>query len=223
MQRHFDQELGALKDKLLTMASHSESALVNAVKSLLERDDHLAQEVERQDSVIDQFELELDELCIDLLALRSPVASDLRLIAVAMKITQNLERVGDEATKIARRALALNREAPLAISPDFLRMSGMANDMLRDALDAFVHGNTQKARDLIPRDKAVDALNKQVHRELNDLMLADPGNINRALNLMVVSKSLERVADHATNIAEEVVYLCEARDIRHADKSERAV
>lgn len=223
MQRHFDQELGALKDKLLTMASHSESALVNAVKSLLERDDHLAQEVERQDSVIDQFELELDELCIDLLALRSPVATDLRLIAVAMKITQNLERVGDEATKIARRALALNREAPLAISPDFLRMSGMANDMLRDALDAFVHGNTQKARDLIPRDKAVDALNKQVHRELNDLMLADPGNINRALNLMVVSKSLERVADHATNIAEEVVYLCEARDIRHADKSERAV
>lgn len=223
MQRHFDQELGALKDKLLTMASHSESALVNAVKSLLERDDHLAQEVERQDSVIDQFELELDELCIDLLALRSPVASDLRLIAVAMKITQNLERVGDEATKIARRALALNREAPLAISPDFLRMSGMANDMLRDALDAFVHGNTQKARDLIPRDKAVDALNKQVHRELNDLMLADPGNINRALNLMVVSKSLERVADHATNIAEEVVYLCEARDIRHADKSERTV
>ncbi len=221
MQRHFDQELGALKDKLLTMASHAESALVNAVKSLLEQDDGLAQEVERQDSVIDQFELELDELCIDLLALRSPVASDLRLIAVAMKITQNLERVGDEATKIARRALTLNREAPLAISPDFLRMSGMANDMLKDALDAFVHGNTPKARDLIPRDKAVDALNKQVHRELNDLMLADPGNINRALNLMVVSKSLERIADHAANIAEEVVYLYEARDIRHANQSGR--
>jgi phosphate transport system protein len=216
MQRHFDQDLAGLKETLLTMASHAESAVSRALKALVERDEALATQVQADDSVLDRFEMELDEICIDLLALKAPVASDLRLITVAMKISQNLERVGDEATKVARRVLELIREAPLKPYVDLPRMCQLATDMLKDSLDAFVNGNTAKAEAIILRDEQVDALNKQLHSELINLMLKDPQTITRSLNLMVISKSLERIADHATNIAEEVVFLFEARDIRHS-------
>ncbi|MEO5804480.1 MAG: phosphate signaling complex protein PhoU [Verrucomicrobiota bacterium] len=214
MQTHFDQGLAELKTQLLTMGSHAEAAVTNAVKALVERDDRLAQKVDEDDAILDQFEKEIDEMAIQLLS-KAPLASDLRLIAVAMKVSQNLERVGDEATKISRRARELNQEPQLKAWVDIPNMAKIALDMLKSALDSFVHRDPDRARAIIPRDKDVDLLNKQLHRELASFMVENPNTITRCLNLMVISKSLERIADHATNVAEEVVYLCEARDIRH--------
>jgi phosphate transport system protein len=218
MQRHFDQELSELKDRLLAMASHAETSVQTAVRALTDRNDELAQQVKTEDSIIDQFEIEIDEIAIRLLALKAPVASDLRLITVAMKISHDLERVGDEATTIARRALELNKEPQLKPYVDIPRMASIGLQMLKEALDAFVNRVPDRARAIIPRDKEVDAINKQLHRELASFMIENPTTITRALNLMVISKSLERIADHATNIAEEVVYIYEARDIRHSGK-----
>jgi len=216
MQRHFDQELSLLKQKLLTLASHAEEAVSNSLKSLLERSDLQARTVIETDSLLDGMEVELDEMCISMLALRSPIASDLRLITTAMKITHDLERVGDEATTIARHVIELNTEPQLKPYIDISRMGLLALAMLKDALDAFVHGDSVKARAIVPRDKQVDQLHKQLHKELVNSMIENSASITRALNIMVISKSLERVADHAANIAEEVVYLYESRDIRHS-------
>jgi len=214
MLHHFDTELDGLKQKLLAMASHAETAINDAMRALLERNHDLAIQVKTNDKVLDQFEIEIDDLAIHLLA-KAPLASDLRLITVAMKISQNLERVGDEAAKIAKRARDLSQEPPLKPVTDIPAMAALALEMLKGSLDSFVSHDPVAARALIPRDKEVDRLNKQVHRELAHQMVADPETITRCLNLMIVSKSLERIADHATNIAEEVVYLCEAQDIRH--------
>lgn len=213
--QHFDQELGVLKGKILTMASHAEASVRRAVEALVQRDDTLAQQVKAEDEVIDRFEIEIDELAIRLLA-KAPLASDLRLIAVAMKISQNLERVGDEATKIAKRARDLCQEPPLSHFVDVERIANLALLMLKGALDTFVQLDPVAARQLIPQDKAVDALNKEIHRQLADHMIQHPDSITRCLHLMVVAKSLERIADHAKNVAEDVVYLCEAEDIRHS-------
>lgn len=219
MQRHLDEELGHLKEKLLTMASHSESSLTKAIKALVDRDDELARSVQENDSIIDQLEKDIDEMAINLLT-QAPLATDLRLITVAMKISHDLERVGDEATTISRRSLELSQEPQLKPYVDIPRMAQMGLEMLKEGLDAFVNRDPAKARAVIPRDKDVDALNKQLHRELSSYMIEKPSTITRCLNLMVISKSLERIADHATNVAEEVVYLYEARDIRHTGKSE---
>lgn len=216
MQRHFDQELATLKEMVLTMASHAAGSVTNAIKALTERDDDLARQVKTDDSILDTFEKEIDEMAISLLALKAPLASDLRLITIAMKISHDLERVGDEATTIGRRALELNQEPQLKPYIDIPRMAEMGLQMLREAIDAFVNRDPAKARAIIPRDKEVDALNKQLHRELVSFVIENPSTITRSLNLMVISKSLERIADHATNVAEEVVYLYEGRDIRHS-------
>src|SRR4051812_14136950 len=216
MQRHFDNELSNLKEMLLTMASHAAGAVTRAIRALTERDDALALQVKEQDSILDQFEVEIDEFAINLLALKSPHASDLRLITTAMRISHDLERVGDEATTISRRSLELSQEPQLKPYVDIPRMAEMGLSMLNDAIGAFVSKDPAKARSVIPRDKDVDALNKQLHRELVSFVIEDPTTITRALNLMVISKSLERIADHATNVAEEVVYLYEGRDIRHS-------
>ena len=215
MQRHFDQELGKLKEMLLKMASHAEEAVTNAIRSLTENNDDLAQQVKANDAILDDFEKDIDEMAISLLALQAPLASDLRLITVAMKISHDLERVGDEATTIARRSLELNKEPQLKPYVDIPRMAQMGLEMLHSAIDAFVDRQPARARTIIPRDKEVDALNKQLHRELVSFVIENPTTITRALNLMVISKSLERIADHATNVAEEVVYLYEGTDIRH--------
>ena len=214
MERHFDQELNALKERLLTMACHAEAAVNQSVQALTNRDLALALQVKENDSVIDRFEIEIDDLAIHLLA-KAPLASDLRFVTVAMKISQNLERVGDEAAKIAKRARDLTGEPPLKLSVDLPRMAGLAVAMLKAALDAFVQREPVAARALIPRDKEVDALHKEIQRWLTDQMTRDAETIKRCLHLMIAAKSLERIADHATNIAEEVVYLCEATDIRH--------
>ena len=215
MQTHFEKELAGLKEKLLTMASHAEMAVKNAVEAYLTRDYELAQRVRENDAVLDRFEIEIDEMSIQLLA-KAPLASDLRLIAAAMKLSQNLERVGDEAAKISNRARDLSQEPPLKLGADIPKMASLALAMLKGALDAFVNHDSVAARAIIPQDKEVDALNKSIHAELAKHMVESPDAITRCLNLMVIAKRLERIADHATNVAEEVVYLCEAQDIRHA-------
>ena len=216
--RHFDEELNQLKDKLLTMASYAEKSLRTAVDALIHRDDNLADQVEETDSIIDRLEMENDDFCIHLLALQSPMASDLRLITMGIKIVNDLERVGDEATTIARRARELNHEPPLDAAKSIPEMANITIKMLNDSLSAFVSRDISLARAVIKKDLEVDALNKSIHKELLELMLNDKNCITRCLNLMVISKSLERIADHATNLAEEVVYLLEGKDIRHSEK-----
>jgi phosphate transport system protein len=214
MTSHFEDELGKVKKALLTMGSYAESAVAQAVEAVTNRNDRLAEQVQNNDDTLDRYEKEIDDMAIILLA-KAPLATDLRLVTVAMKISQNLERVGDQATTIARRAVELNAEPQLKSPADVPRMATLALGMLKDSLDAFVNRQADKARAIIPRDKEVDALNRQIYRELSSLMGENPAAISRCLNLMTVAKSLERVADHATNIAQEVVYLCEALDIRH--------
>ncbi len=214
MEINIDMDLGELKQKLLTMASHAETAVNEALRALIERDYDLALRVKEDDTVIDQLEVEIDDMAIHLLA-KAPLASDLRLVTVAMKISQNLERVGDEATKIAKRARDLSQEPPVKVVVELPRMSKLALDMLKQALDAFVNRDPIAARALIPRDKEVDGMNKQITNHLAQYMMENPDTIKRCLNLITVSRSLERIADHATNVAEEVVYLYEAQDIRH--------
>jgi len=212
---NFEEELQMLKDKLLAMASHAESAVSRSIRALTDRDEALALKVQQDDNILDRYEIEIDDIGIHLLSM-APVATTLRLITVAMKISQNLERVGDEAVKIARRAVELNAEPQLKPYVDLPRMAQMSLKMLRGALDAFVERQPDEARTIIPNDADVDNLNRQLHRELSSFMIESPTNISRCLSLMGISRSLERVADHATNIAEEVVYLYEARDIRHS-------
>jgi len=215
---HLESELDQLKQRLLTMAGTAEQAVTQAIKALLDRDDDLARDVRERDSILDQLEMELDESAIQLLS-KAPLASDLRLITVVMKISRDLERIGDEATTISRRAIELSQEPQLKPYIDIPRMAGIGLEMLKDALDAFITRDTEKAREIVLRDKQVDQINKQLHRELSSYMVERPSTITRCLNLMVISKSLERVADHAANIAEDVVYLHEARDIRHAGQT----
>jgi phosphate transport system protein len=214
---HYNEELTKLKESLLAMASHAESAVSRAMRALIDRDDELARKVEDDDNILDQFEIEIDDTAIHLLA-KAPLATELRLITVAMKISQNLERVGDEAVTISRRARDLNGEPQLKPYVDLPRMATMSLEMLRDALTAFVNRKPELARSVVPRDSDVDDLNRQLHRELSSYMVEQPNTISRCLRLMVISKAIERIADHATNIAEEVVYLYEAKDIRHADQ-----
>jgi phosphate transport system protein len=217
MERHFDMDLDDLKQKLLTMAGHAETAVNEALRALVQRDYALALRVKENDTVLDQFEVDIDDMAIHLLA-KAPLASDLRFVTVAMKISQNLERVGDEATKIAKRARDLCQEPPLQLELDLPRMATMALTMLKTSLDAFVNRDPVAARAVIPQDKEVDAMNRQINRELAHHMMDNRDTVLRCLNLITVAKSLERIADHAKNVAEEVVYLYEAQDIRHPVK-----
>ena len=214
METHFEKELDGLKQRLLTMASHAETAVNRAVEALTTRNHDLAVRVNEDDTIIDRCEIEVDELAIRLLA-KAPLASDLRLVTVAMKISQNLERVGDEAAKIAKRARDLAKEPPLKLSLELPRMAALALDMLKAALDSFVNHDSAAARGVIPRDKEVDALNKKINVALTQHMMANRDCIPRCLNWITAARSLERIADHAKNVAEEVVYLNEALDIRH--------
>ena len=214
MDSHFEAELESLKQRLLTMANHAATAVSRAMQALLQRDDALAQQVKQNDRVIDQFEVEIDDLAMQQLT-KAPLATDLRLVTVAIKIAHNLERIGDEAAKIAKRAAALSKEPPVQIQLDISTMADLTMDMLKTALAAFGQRDPALARSILPRDKEVDLFNMQIHRILAQYMVEHPDTIKRCLQWMVVSKSLERIADHATNIAEDVVYLCAAQDIRH--------
>ena len=219
---HYNEEMSHLKESLLAMASHAESAVARAIRALVERDEALARQVQVDDNILDRYEIEIDDTALHLLA-KAPLATELRLITVAMKISHNLERVGDEAVTIARRAIDLGTEPQLKPYVDLPRMAAMSLEMLREAITAFVNREPDRARAVVPRDQDVDDLNRQLHRELSSYMVERPTTISRCLHLMVISKSLERVADHATNIAEEVVYLYEAKDIRHSGQNANEV
>lgn len=215
MQRHFDQDLQALKEELLEMGGRAEAIVQKSVEALKRRDRKLAEEVFTDDNAIDRLEIDVDERCVSLLALRQPMAVDLRFITAALKICNDLERVGDHAVNIAQSAQRLSGEPPLKPLVDIPRMADLAAGMLREALDSFVRRDGATARTLVKRDDEVDNLNRQVFRELISYMIEDPRTITHAMDLILVARNLERVADLATNIAEEVVFITEARIIKH--------
>lgn len=216
MANYNEQGLAELKDKLLTMASIAEKSVKRAIEALVDRDEEKANRVIGDDTALDNLEIEIDDSAITLLS-KAPLATDLRLITMAMKFSRDLERVGDETTTICRRTLELNDEPPLKPYVDIPKMANIALEMLNDAMSAFVQRNADDARAIVPRDKEVDALHKQLQRELSSYMIEKPNTITRCLNLMTISKCIERIADHAANIAEEVVFLYEGEDIRHSN------
>jgi len=211
----FDEELRVLKDRVLKIGSLIEAAIQDSVKSLVERDSNLARKVIERDHQINALDVEIDEECIRLIALRQPKARDLRFITIAMKITTDLERIGDLAENIAERAIEINEEPQLKPYIDIPRMAEIAQEMVRESLDAFVMGCSSLPYEVIKRDDEVDNLNAQVFNELLFYMIQDPNTVTRAIKINYVSKYLERIADHATNIAEMVIYMCEGKIIRH--------
>ena len=215
MQRHFHEELDALKQTLLAMGALVEDQIRRVMRALVERDEALAREVIERDHQVNAYDVEVDEKCVELLARYQPAASDLRFLTTAMKIVTDLERIGDQAVNIAQRTLELNREPQLKPYIDLPRMAAKSQQMVKDSLDAFVARDAGLARDVCARDSEVDALKEQVFRELLTFMMSDPKTIARALHLILVSRFLERVADHATNIAEMVVYMIEGKIVRH--------
>jgi phosphate transport system protein len=214
-ETHFQKELQELKENLLNMAAIVEEAIRNSVQSLVKRDSDLARKTFEVEDRINKLELAIDEMCLKLLALRQPMAADLRFITSAMKITTDLERMGDQAVNIAERTVSLNEDPQLKPYIDIPRMTEIVQSMVRDVLDAFVNSDSKLARSVCERDDLVDGLNDQVVRELLTYMISDPKTITRAVHLMIVARCLERIADHATNIAEDVIFMVDALVIKH--------
>ncbi|MFQ6108426.1 MAG: phosphate signaling complex protein PhoU [Candidatus Aminicenantales bacterium] len=215
MKRPFDEELNTLKERLLRMASLAEESITLAVKSLKDRKEGLAREVFKREKTINLLDIEIDELCLKLLALRQPMAVDLRFITSAMKIVSELERIGDQAVNIAERSLDLIKLPLLKPLIDIPRMAALAQDMVKDAIDAFINRDDRLAKDVCERDDEVDNLNNQIFRELLTYMMQDPSTIRRAVDLILVGRHLERIADHATNIAEDIIYYVKGKTIKH--------
>ena len=215
MDTQFQKELEALKESLLKMATLVQETLNLSVQSLVQQDSQLAQKTFSNEDRINAMEISIEEVCLKLLALRQPVAADLRFITAAMKIVTDLERMGDQAVNIAERAISLNQEPPLKPYIDIPRITEITQTMVKDVLDAFVNRDSKLARSVCERDDLVDGLNDQVFRELLTYMMTDPRTITRAVHLMIVSRCLERIADHATNIAEDVIFMVDALVIKH--------
>lgn len=215
MHRHFDEELQELKEKLLRMSSLVEEAISKSIKALVDRNSELAENVIKSDNAINMLEIEIDDLSVRLLALRQPEAADLRFITSAMKIDKDLERMGDHAVNISELTLNLIKVPPLKPLIDIPRMASLAQLMVRDSLNAFVNKDSTLAKNVCERDNEVDNLNDQVLRELLTYMMQDPKNIERALDLIIVAKNLERIADLSTNIGEDVIYMINGRIIKH--------
>jgi phosphate transport system protein len=215
MERPFDEELKSLKERLLEMAARAEEQIALAVRGLADRQEKLACQVLEREAAVNLLDIEIDGMCMRLLALRQPLATDLRFITSAMKISGDLERIGDLAVNIAERTIDLLKQPELKPLIDIPRMAEMAQDMVRDALNAFIQGDEALARDVCLRDDKVDQLNDQVFRELLTYMMQDPGTIARAVDLILVGRHLERIADHATNIGEDVIYMVKGKTIKH--------
>jgi len=213
--RHYEQELRGLKEKILLIGGRVEEMIASAMTSLTARDPELARKVIESDRLVDAAEMEVDHLCLNLLALRQPAASDLRFITTALKIVTDLERIGDLAVNTAERSIELAQEPPLKPYIDIPRMSKAVSTMVGEALDAFVGMDPDKARKVLASDDAVDQLNEQLFRELLTYMIEEPKNVSRALRITFIAKYLERIGDHATNIAQMVIFMCEGRDVRH--------
>ena len=217
MKRFFDAELETFRSNILQMGERAIDQARLAMQAFESRDMALAETVIAGDDVLDRLEVQIDEEAIRYMTLRGPVASELRLIVVGMKASHDLERVGDEATGIARRSRKIAIEPRLELAMDLPRMANIALEMLRDSLDCFVQEDEQKALSVIRRDPEVDNLNRIVYRRLTSFMIERPDTIARAIETMFISKSIERIADHATNIAEEMVFLSKGLDIRHSE------
>ena len=220
--RHFEVELQALKNRLLGMGALVEERVHGAMQALMERRLDAAEAIVAGDAEVNDLQIEIDDRCLKLLALQNPMASDLRLITAAMKINADLERIGDQAVNIAENAVKVAAAPPLRPLMDLPRLAEIAEGMTRDSLDAFVRRDAALARDILARDDEVDQLKDQIFRVLLTHMMADPGTIERALSLILVSRNLERIADHATNIAEDVIFVVEAKDVRHHHEEREA-
>jgi phosphate transport system protein len=213
--RHFHEELANVKVRLLTMSGEAEAAMGLAIEALLARNLDKAAQVIANDRVIDELELELEEQCVSLLALQQPMARDLRMLTSALKIANDLERVGDHAVNIAQSAERLAQSRPITPEPEIIEMARLSRVMLSDAIEAFIRGDAVAGREICRRDDKVDALHKNVFRILLTHMMEDPHQIGSGMELFLVSRNLERVADLATNIAEDVVFLVEGKSIKH--------
>ena len=213
--KQFDTELNDIREKLLEMGGKVEVMLANAMQSLVERDTELAEKTIAFDHEINRLEMVIDEKCLEVLARRQPAARDLRFITLALKIVTDLERIGDQCANIAKRAKELNQEPSLKPYIDMPRMAQAASDMVKEALDAFVRGDEALAIKVCEDDQFVDDLNEQIQRELLTFMMGDPSTITRAIKINHISKCLERIADHATNVAEMVIFMVKGKDIRH--------
>ena len=221
--RAYEEQLGQLRTAVLEMGGLVEEQIGQAVRALTQRDEALARATMERDHTVNRFDVEIDELSIKLLALHQPAARDLRLITTALKITTDLERIGDMATHIAERAIELAAELPIKPYIDIPRMADVARDLLRRSLDAFVREDTELALSVCLADDTIDQLHEQLFRELLSYMVENPATVSRAMRLLFVSKYLERVGDHATNIAEMVIFMVKGRSIRHLDKLPRVL
>ena len=218
MERQFDQELNALKENLLKMASLAEEAIAKSIKALVKRDSILAQEIIDRDSEINLLEIQINNQCLKLLALKQPMAVDLRFITSAMKIISHLERIADQAVNISQRTLELIKQPLLKPLIDIPRMAELAQEMVRTSIDSLVNKDSLLAKRIGERDNLVDDLNDQIFRELLTYMIEDPRTIKRAIELILVGRHLERIADLATNISEEVVYILNGKNIKHPNQ-----
>jgi phosphate transport system protein len=215
MKKHYREELGELRETVLRMGGLVEQMTHRAIQALVERKIEMLAEVSAMEVQVNQLHIDIDEICLEMIALRQPTAADLRFIAAAMKINTDMERIGDQAINITQRAEHLLTVPPVKPLIDIPRMAETAKEMLRDALDAFVNGNDELAYETIKKDDLVDQLKDQVFRELLTYMMADPSTIPRALDLILVSRHVERIADHATNICEDVIFMVKGKDVRH--------
>ena len=213
--REYERELQEIKNRLIYLGALTERAIERSVRALLERDSELARQVICEDDQIDRIDVEIEEKCIRLLALRQPAARDLRFITTAIKINGHLERIGDMAGNIAEKAIILNEVPQIKPYIDLPRMAEISRGMIRDSLDALVHGNIAQARKVREEDDTIDQLNEQIFRELLTFMLEDPRKIHASLYIMQISKSLERISDHAAGIADMVIYMVTGQSVRH--------
>ena len=215
MKKHYSEQLAGLREMVLRMGGLAEQMTRRVIQALVQRDAGLLAEVLAMEAQVNQLHVEIDEACLELIALRQPAAADLRFIAAAMKIIVDMERIGDQAINITERAESLLAVPPLKPLIDIPRMADIAQDMLKASLDAYVHGDDALAYETILKDDEVDQLKDQVFRELLTFMMADPTTIPRAMDLILVSRHIERIADHATNICEDVIFMVKGKDVRH--------
>ena len=218
--KQYDAELSDIREKLLVMGGKVEMMIANAMKALVERDTDLAERTIAFDHEINHLEVEIDEKCLQVLATRQPAARDLRFLTLALKIVTDLERIGDQCAAIARRVRELNLEPPLKPYIDLPRMSHWTGVMVKESLDSFVRGDEELALKVCRDDQFIDDLNEQIQRELLTFMMEDPETISRAIKINYISKCLERIADHATNVAEMVIFMVKGKDIRHTISSQ---
>jgi phosphate transport system protein len=222
MERQFDHDLQELKERILYMGSLAETMIHLAIKALVDRRRDMGKDIARQEYEVNKLHMEIDDRAIKMIALHQPAASDLRFLAAAMKINSDLERIADQSVNISETTEYLLQEPPLKPLIDVPRMAEIASKMLKDALDSFVNRDENLARSVLVRDDQVDELKDQVFRELLTYMISDPSTIKRGLDLILIARNLERIADHATNIAEDVVYVILGKDIRHHAEEEAA-